>query len=74
MRVGNGSILVGGDVITAVNGQAVTDASDLQDAVLSQDEGGTVTLTVLRDGEPQQVEIKLAVVPEKNQNGQNDDG
>lgn len=68
--VGNGSILVGGDVITAINGQAVNDASDLQAAVLSQDEGSTVTLTVLRGGKPQQVDIKLAVVPEQAQNGQ----
>lgn len=68
--MGNGSILVGGDVITAINGQAVNDASDLQAAVLSQDEGSTVTLTVLRGGKPQQVDIKLAVVPEQAQNGQ----
>lgn len=71
--IGNGSILVGGDVITAINGQAVNDASDLQAAVLSQDEGSTVTLTVLRDGEPQQVDITLAVVPEQPRNRQRDD-
>ena len=59
---------VGGDVITAVNGTPVDDAAQLQDLVLSQQAGDTVTLTIVRDGQEQQVDVTLAVVPQ-NQGG-----
>ena len=39
---------VGGDVITAVNGTSVEDAAELQNLVLSQQAGDTVTLTISR--------------------------
>ena len=61
-------VAVGGDIITAVNGTPVEDAAQLQDEVLSQQEGDTVTLTILRDGQEQQVDVTLAVVPQ-NQGG-----
>ena len=61
-------VAVGGDVITAVNGTSVEDSAELQDAVLSQQAGDTVTLTVVRDGQEQQIDVTLAVVPQ-NQGG-----
>ncbi len=61
-------VAVGGDVITAVNGTSVEDSAELQDAVLSQQAGDTVTLTVVRDGQEQQIDVTLAVVPQ-NQDG-----
>lgn len=60
-------IPAGGDVITAVNGEPVTTTGELQNAVLSQGEGDTVTLTIVRDGQEQEVEVELAVVPENTQ-------
>ena len=57
-------IPAGGDVITAVNGEPVTTTGELQSAVLSQNEGDTVTLTIVRDGQEQEVEVELAVVPQ----------
>lgn len=65
VSVANGSILVGGDVITAANDNPVTNAGDLQDIVFGQSGGSTVTLEVLRDGESLQVDVTLAVVREQ---------
>ncbi len=62
-----GPILVGGDVITAVNGQPVTTTGELQNAVLTQNEGDVVTLTYLREGEERTAEVTLAVVPQQEQ-------
>lgn len=62
-------IPAGGDVIIAVNGEPVTTTGELQGAVLSRGDGDTVTLTIVRDGEEQQVEVTLAQVPQ--QGGQN---
>lgn len=65
-------IPAGGDVITAVNGEPVTTTGQLQNAILSRGEGDTVTLTIVRDGEEQQVDVTLAVVPQQqNQENQN---
>ena len=63
------SVPVGGDVITAVNGKPVTTTAELQNAILSRNDGDTVTLTIVRNGKKQQVKVTLAKVPQ--QNGQN---
>ena len=60
-------IPAGGDVITAVNGEPVATTGELQSAVLSQSEGDAVTLTIIRDGQEQDVEVELAVVPQNAQ-------
>jgi S1-C subfamily serine protease len=52
-------VLVGGDVITAVNGQPVATVQDLQAGLRSAGFGATVTLTILRDGQQQQVTAQL---------------
>lgn len=54
---------VGGDVIVAVDGQRVRQPDDVVRAVLEREEGDTVTLTIVREGEEQDVAVTLAVVP-----------
>jgi S1-C subfamily serine protease len=43
--------LILGDVITAVNGEALTESGDLRVLVIEQAPGDTIELTVIRDGE-----------------------
>jgi 2-alkenal reductase len=55
---------VGGDVIVQIDDQPVADFDDLLTYIVRQTEvGETVTLTVLRDGEPQEVELTLEARP-----------
>lgn len=61
------AIPAGGDVITAVNGEPISTVGELQNAVFSRSEGDTVTLTIIRDGQEQDVEVELSVVPESAQ-------
>jgi len=51
---------VAGDIVTAVNGERVTNFSDFQYAVRRRKPGETVTLTVLRGGKPLQIKLTLA--------------
>ena len=53
----------GGDVITAVNGEAIEDNADLPRIVSRLNPGDTVTLDIERDGEEQQVELTLGERP-----------
>jgi serine protease Do len=53
------SLLVGGDVITALDGQPVNQMEDLQGLIQQAEPGQDVTLTVLRDG--RQVEVPVAL-------------
>jgi S1-C subfamily serine protease len=56
-------VTAGGDVITAVNGEEITDNSDLPRIVSLLNPGDVVTLDVLRDGETEEVEITLGERP-----------
>jgi S1-C subfamily serine protease len=58
-------IRTGGDVIVAVNGQRLQAESDLAELISRQRPGQTVTLTVLRDGEEQEIEVALEPRPER---------
>ena len=58
-------IPAGGDVITAVDGKPVTTTAELQNDILNRNKGETVTLTIVRGGQEQQVEVKLAQVPQQ---------
>lgn len=61
---GNGQRLtVGGDVITAVDGQAVTRLQDLQSIIRQDKPGQDVTLTILRNGKQMDVKVTLAAPP-----------
>lgn len=48
-----------GDVITAVDGDAVDQRRTLRERLLAYDEGEVVTLTVLRDGEELSIDVTL---------------
>ncbi len=62
--VSGAQVNVGGDVITAINGQAVKRFEDLTSYLLSQTQPGqTVTLTVLRGGQEQTVKVTLGTIP-----------
>ena len=52
-----------GDVVEAVNGHAVTSASDLTRQVAFAHPGDTLRLTVLRDGRQQSVDLRAGVRP-----------
>lgn len=53
-----------GDVVTAINGQPVMNASELQMAVSEDAAGNSVALDVLRDGKPQQFSVTLGKLEE----------
>lgn len=57
-------IPVGGDVVIEADGGPVADFTDLLDYVAFQQPGDTIELTILRDGERQQVTVELAARPE----------
>jgi S1-C subfamily serine protease len=59
-------IQVGGDVITAINGQAIRDMDDLIAYLSSEVEvGQKVILTVLRDGKTIEIEVSIEARPEE---------
>lgn len=61
---GQQRIPVGGDVIVAIEGQPITSGEDLSSYLLTETRPGeTVTLTIIRDGERQQVEVTLGERP-----------
>jgi serine protease Do len=53
-------VMIGGDVITATNGQPVTTIQDLQMGLQQAGFGSTVKLTILRSGQQQQLSVQLA--------------
>ncbi len=54
---------VGMDVITAIDGQSVAGAIDVQRIILQREAGDVVTVTVWRDGSETELAIALEVVP-----------
>jgi len=54
-----------GDVIVAMNGQAITSANDLRLRVSEMAPGTTVKLQISREGKTQDVNVALAELPEK---------
>ncbi len=57
--------LQAGDVIVAVDGDAVNAEDDLSEHVLKRSPGDTLSLRIVRGGEEQEVEITLGVLPEQ---------
>ncbi|WP_102126303.1 S1C family serine protease [Deinococcus planocerae] len=55
-----GPITLGGDVITAVNGQPIETSADLRERLFSGQVGETLRLTVVRGGQTVQVPVTLA--------------
>ncbi len=56
-------MLVGGDVITTLDGQAVTAIEDLKTTLQQYEPGQEITLTLLRDGQRTQVNVTLGEWP-----------
>jgi Do/DeqQ family serine protease len=66
--------LQSGDVVTAINGKAVTGMDDLTMDVISHAPGTTVTLDVIRNNQPMKIQVTLGTRPtgiEWDQNGNN---
>jgi len=61
------SLLVGGDVITALDGQPVNQMEDLQGRIRQAEPGQEVTLTVLRDGNQVEAPVTLGERPGTSQ-------
>ena len=60
---GGEQIPSGGDLVTAVDGAAVTSAKELQAAVAATRPGQEVALTVYRDGQRRTVEVTVGTQP-----------
>jgi S1-C subfamily serine protease len=64
VRVGRYRILVGGDIITAINGEPIADIKALTVYLETQTQvGDTVEVTIVREGEEQNVQVTLAERP-----------
>lgn len=58
------TVLVGGDIITGVDGRAIEQFDDLLGYIVQHTQvGQTITLNILRDGQPQTVQLTLAARP-----------
>ena len=55
---------VGGDVITAIDGDKIVNETDLPQLIARHDPGDTVGVQIIRDGKPQTVDVKLGERPE----------
>lgn len=56
-------LVVGGDVIIAWNGEILASMPELQARVRSSEPGDEITLTILRDGEQQELTVTLGTRP-----------
>ncbi len=64
----SGSPAAGGDVITAIDGKAVSSVPDISSYINTKKVGDTVTLTVLRNGSQITVQVTLGTWPDQIQN------
>lgn len=62
---------VGGDVVTAIDGNPIKDFNDLIAEIASKNPGDQVELTIIRNGQQQNVQIQLASRPPNFQPQQN---
>jgi S1-C subfamily serine protease len=60
---GTSTITVGGDIITGIGGTQVETMDDLVTAIESYGVGDTVSVTILRDGQTQTVDVTLQARP-----------
>jgi S1-C subfamily serine protease len=60
ITIGNQTVMVGGDVITAFNGTAVTSLLDLRAALAKAAPGDQVVVSVLRNSATEDVNVTLA--------------
>lgn len=77
---GSNAGLKSGDVITAIDGKKVTDSDDLTMDVVADAPGKTVSLDVVRNGQPMKINVTLGTRPggidwnKKNSQGENEQG
>jgi putative serine protease PepD len=65
--IGGQTVPVGGDIITKVDGKEVTSMEDVISAVNAHQPGDELTLTVSRDGQEQDITVKLGDRPARVQ-------
>ena len=63
MDVQGQQIMLGGDVITAIDGKEVASMSELQSQLANYEPGKTVKLTILRDNKSMEVDVTLEARP-----------
>jgi 2-alkenal reductase len=56
--------MTGGDIVTEVDGQPIATFDDLLNYIAFKNPGDQITLTVLRDGQPQQITVTLGARPD----------
>jgi serine protease Do len=61
------TLMIGGDVITAVDGKAVTSLDELRSLLRTYQPGTEVNLSILRDGKSIEVPVTLTERPNQNQ-------
>jgi serine protease Do len=66
--------LKSGDVITAFNGNAVSDANELRNLVAATQPGTDAALTILREGREQQLKVTLGELTASSDGGSRDEG
>ena len=62
-RAGQGAGVERNDVLTAVNGTTVEDPKGLHELVAALEPGAVATLTIIREGEPQDISITVGEAP-----------
>jgi serine protease Do len=63
VTIGGQDVLTGGDVITAIDGQAVNSMDDLLGILQQSKVDQKVTLTIVRNGQQQEATVTLAARP-----------
>jgi serine protease Do len=63
VQINGQRVLVGGDIITAIDGQTVTSMNDLRGYLSTAQPEQQVTLDILRNGQSQQVKVTLGQQP-----------
>jgi len=63
LEINGETIMVGGDIITAMDGKSIESVLDLRNRILRASPGDEVKLTILRDGKEQEITVKLEERP-----------
>lgn len=66
IEIGGEAVPAPEDVIIAVDGESIETSSQLQERIFSKETGDTVTVTIIRDGNEQDIEVTLATIPQDN--------
>ena len=63
MDINGQQVLIGGDVITALEGTPLASGADLRRALADYQPGDEITLTILREGEETRLPVTLEAIP-----------